>query len=162
MSQRVVKALSKQLDAGITAATALSSTCVPAMPLVARTEYLKVVSTTAGLVGLGSAVARHASAMLQLMASGEEPVLDFCFLSVCDCSVSRCKTRASMKIAEPDWKVCYFMQQETFRRLLSSPVAGVGTQGYIHASIFISHNSKIHYSQQPALSIPCVIMFESM
>lgn len=75
MSQRMVRALSKQLDAGIAAASALSSTCVPAMPLVARTEYLKVVSTTAGLVGLGSAVARHASAMLQLMASGEEAVV---------------------------------------------------------------------------------------
>lgn len=67
----MVKALSRQLDAGITAAAALSSTCVPAMPLLARTEYLKVVSTTAGLVGLGSAVARHANSMLQLMASGE-------------------------------------------------------------------------------------------
>lgn len=72
LSSKMVKALSKQLDAGITAAAALSSTCVPAMPLLARTEYLKVVSTTAGLVGLGSAVARHANAMLQLMASGEK------------------------------------------------------------------------------------------
>ncbi|KAF5843493.1 hypothetical protein DUNSADRAFT_14409 [Dunaliella salina] len=68
-------ALSAAVDSTLAHTEPLGSVCVPCLPASQREAYVKQVSSMAGIVSLASAVARNATQMLPLIATGASPVL---------------------------------------------------------------------------------------